>query len=78
MAKAAAWLLGKPNSEKATTLSNTVRAVSSDTPVLGGAVAEPAQWLSSASRLRLRLIARRRLSASPVVNPASAIATSST
>ena len=36
------------------------------------------RYASIASRLRLRLIARRSPSASPTVNPASAIATSST
>ena len=41
MAKAAAWLLGKPNSEKATTFSNTRMAVASGTPRAAAPAKEP-------------------------------------
>ena len=78
MPKAAACDLGKPNSEKPTILSNTSFAVSSGTPFSTAPSRNRSQWPSSAERLRLRLIARRSDSASPVVKPASAIATSST
>src|SRR3954453_14512665 len=65
---------------------NRVRRLRVD-PLAGGAGDEPlaappatnrSRYPSIAARLRLRLIARRRPSASPTLNPASACATDST
>src|SRR5439155_1213478 len=53
-------------------------AVSRSTPFWSAPVTKRSRYASSASCERLRLIARRRPSASPTLKPASAIATSST
>src|ERR671937_836601 len=53
-------------------------AVSASTPLRSAPATKRPRYASSASWERLRLIARRSPSASPTLNPASAIATSST
>ena len=58
--------------------SKTSSAVSSGTPRSAAPARKRSRCASSASWLRLRLIARRSPSASPTLKPASAIATSST
>jgi len=78
MANAAACDLGNPNAENPTTLSNTSLATSSATPFPTAPARNRCHCASSASRLRRLLIARRSDSASPVLKPAIAIATSST
>ena len=59
-------------------MSKTRFAVSASTPFAAAPSTNRPRYASSASWLRLRLIARRSPSASPTVKPASAIATSST
>ena len=78
MANAAACDLGKPNSENPTTLSNTSLADLLGHAVPDRAVAEPLPVPLQRLAAAPRLIARRSDSASPVVKPAIAIATSST
>ena len=53
-------------------------AVSASTPFRAAPSTNRSRNASIASSLRFRLIARRSPSASPIVKPASAIATSST
>ena len=70
--------LRKAEAGEADELVEDASAVSSSTPFLAAPSTKRPRYASSASWLRLRLIARRSPSASPTVKPASAIATSST
>ena len=74
-ANAAAWLLQNPNSANAAIWPKISFAVTSSTPWASAPRTNGARSVSMSSLERARLIARRSLSASAAVNPATAIET---